>query len=212
MKKIFVKNGILSLILFVMAGCTATTNTNTSNSNAGRSMSNTTLGNAANSVGNAANSVSNTISNTVKSVTGTSDSSFVEEAATGGMSEVELGKLASTKAASPDVKKFGQMMVTDHSKANDELKALAKKKNWTLPTDLDSSSKSTLDSLKNKTGADFDKEYVSEMVDDHEKDVKAFQDKAENATDPDLKAFAAKTLPTLQKHLDAIKAIQAKMK
>ena len=103
-------------------------------------------------------------------------------------------------------------MVTDHSKANDELKALAKKKNWTLPAEPDSSTKSTLDSLKSKTGADFDKEYVSEMVDDHEKDVKAFQDKAQNATDPDLKAFAAKTLPTLQKHLDAIKAIQAKMK
>jgi putative membrane protein len=127
------------------------------------------------------------------------------------MSEVELGKLASTKAANAEVKKFGQMMVTDHSKANEELKALATKKGWTLPTESDSSHKSTLDTLKNKSGADFDKEYVEEMVDDHVTDVKAFEDKAKNATDPDLKAFAEKTLPTLRKHLDAIKAIQAKM-
>jgi putative membrane protein len=145
-------------------------------------------------------------------VTATSDTDFVEDAAIGGMSEVELGKLAATKAASADVKNFGQMMVTDHTKANDELKALATKKGWKLPTEVDSSHKSTADDLKSRTGADFDKEYVEEMVDDHETDVKAFEDKAKNATDPDLKAFAEKTLPVLRKHLDAIKAIQAKMK
>jgi len=176
-----------------------TTNANRSNANSGSTL------------GNAANSVSNTVSNAASAVTGTSDSSFVNEAAIGGMSEVELGRLASTKATNPEVKKFGQMMVTDHSKANDELKALATKKGWTLPTEPDSSHKSTLDTLKSKNGADFDKEYVEEMVDDHETDVKAFEDKAKNATDPDLKAFAEKTLPTLRKHLDAIKAIQAKM-
>jgi len=169
------------------------------------------MGNAANSFGNAYNSAANALSNAASSVTGSSDSSFVNEAAIGGMSEVDLGKLASTKAANAEVKKFGQMMVTDHSKANDELKALATKKGWTLPTEPDSSHKSTLDTLKSKNGADFDKEYVEEMVDDHETDVKAFEDKAKNATDPDLKAFAEKTLPTLRKHLDAIKAIQAKM-
>jgi putative membrane protein len=170
------------------------------------------MGNAANTLGNGYNSAVNTISNTASSVTGSSDSSFVDEAATGGMAEVELGKLASTKGANPEVKEFGQMMVTDHSKANDELKALAAKKGWKLPTDLDSSHKATLDSMRNKVGADFDKDYVQDMVDDHEKDVKAFEDKAKNATDPDLKTFAEKTLPTLRKHLEAIQAIQAKMK
>ena len=170
-----------------------------------------TLGNAANTVGGAYNSAANAISNAASSVTGTSDSAFVNEAAIGGMAEVELGKLASTKAANAEVKKFGQLMSTDHAKIDEELKALAKKKNWTLPTELDSSHKSTIDSLKSKSGADFDADYVDEMLDDHEADVKAFQDKAKNATDPDLKAFAEKTLPTLQKHLDAIKAIQAKM-
>jgi putative membrane protein len=135
----------------------------------------------------------------------------VNDAAIGGMAEVELGKLASTKATNAEVKKFGQMMVTDHSAANNELKALAAKKGWKLPTDLDSSHKSTLDELKGESGSNFDKEYVEEMVDDHEEDVKAFENKANNATDPDLKAFAQKTLPVLRKHLDAIKAIQQKM-
>jgi putative membrane protein len=176
-----------------------TANTNHSNANSGSTL------------GNAANSVANTMSNAASSVTGTSDSSFVNEAAVGGMAEVELGKLAASKATSADVKKFGQMMVTDHTAANNELKTLAAKKNWTLPTDLDSSHKSTMDELKGLSGAEFDKEYVEEMVDDHEKDVSAFEDKAKNATDPDLKAFAEKTLPVLRKHLDAIKAIQAKM-
>lgn len=167
--------------------------------------------NAANTLGNAANTVANTVSNAAGSVTGTSDEDFVEDAALGGMAEVELGRLASTKAANAEVKSFGQMMVTDHSKANDELKALAAKKGWQLPTALDSSHRATLDDLRNRVGADFDREYVEEMVEDHETDVKAFEDKANSATDPDLKAFAAKTLPTLRKHLEAIRAIQAKM-
>jgi putative membrane protein len=170
-----------------------------------------TLGNAGNTLANAANTVANTVSNTASSVTGSTDADFVEDAAIGGMAEVELGKLASTKATNAEVKKFGQMMVTDHTAANNELKALAAKKGWKLPTDLDSSHKSMLDELKGESGANFDEEYVDEMVDDHETDVKAFEDKAKNATDPDLKAFAEKTLPVLRKHLDAIKAIQAKM-
>ena len=194
--------------LAISCGSTSV-NVNTSNM-ANRASS--TMGNAANTMGNMANTAANTISNTANSMTATSDADFVEDAAVGGMSEVELGKMASTKAASADVKNFGQMMVTDHTKANDELKALATKKGWTLPAAVDSSHKSTADDLRNRVGADFDKAYVEEMVDDHETDVKAFEDKAKNATDPDLKAFAEKTLPTLRKHLDAIKAIQAKMK
>jgi putative membrane protein len=198
MTKFFSYTGLISLLIF--AGCSTTMNVNTSS-----------LGNAANTVGNTANRVANTISNAASSVTATSDNDFMKEAAIGGMSEVELGRLASTKATDPEIKKFGQMMVTDHSKAGAELKALAAKKNVQLPAELDSTHKSMLDNLKNKSGADFDKEYVSEMVDDHETDLKAFQEKARNATDPDVKAFAEKVVPVIQKHLDAIKAIQAKM-
>jgi len=202
----------LAAFAVIAMNCSTSTNVNV-NSSTNRAGSNgSTMGNAANTLGNGYNSAVNTVSNTASSVTGSSDSSFVDEAATGGMAEVELGKLASTKGANPEVKKFGQMMVTDHSKANDELKALAAKKGWKLPTDLDSSHKATLDSMRSKVGTDFDKDYVQDMVDDHEKDVKAFEDKAKNATDPDLKTFAEKTLPTLRKHLEAIQAIQAKMK
>jgi putative membrane protein len=139
------------------------------------------------------------------------DADFMAEAAQGGMAEVEMGKLAGTKAQNPEVKKFGAMMVTDHGKAGDELKALAAKKGVTLPADI-GSHKSTLDKLNGLSGAGFDKEYIEEMVDDHEADVKAFKDASENAKDPDVKAFAAKVLPVVQKHLDEIKAIQAKMK
>jgi putative membrane protein len=139
------------------------------------------------------------------------DADFMAAAARGGMAEVEMGKLAGTKAQNPEVKKFGAMMVTDHGKAGDELKTLAAKKGVTLPADI-GSHKSTYDKLNGLSGADFDKAYVDEMVDDHEADVEEFKDQAQNAKDPDVKAFAAKVLPVIQKHLDAIKAIQAKMK
>jgi len=152
----------------------------------------------------------NSANSTTTSTAGSGD--FWSEAAVGGMAEVELGKLASQKAKNADVKKFAQMMVTDHSKANDELKSVAQKKNISLPTALDSSHKSDLDELQSESADNFDKEYVDMMVEDHEKDVAFFQRQADTGTDPDAKAFAAKTLPVLKKHLDAIKAIQAKMK
>jgi Predicted outer membrane protein len=126
------------------------------------------------------------------------------------MFEVKMGQLAAKNAKDPEVKKFGQMMVSDHGKAGDELKALAAKKNYQLPTDI-GSHQSTYDKLSKLTGADFDKEYVDEMVSDHESDLKDFQRQADNGSDPDVKAFAAKVVPVIQKHLDAIKAIQAKM-
>lgn len=190
---------IISAIL--LGGCGGTVSVNNGNrvnSNANNSNGST--------IGNAANSISNAVS----SITTASPQSFMSDAAQGGMAEVELGKLAAQKAKDPEVKKFGQMMVDDHSKANTELKDLAKTKNITLPADL-GSHQSTLDKLKGLSGADFDKEYVEEMVDDHETDVSAFEKQANSGSDPEVKAFAAKTLPTLKKHLEAIKAIQAKM-
>jgi putative membrane protein len=137
---------------------------------------------------------------------------FYSHVAIGGMAEVELGRMASTKAANADVKKFAEMMVTDHSKANEELKALATKKNITLPTSLDSMHQATMQKLQGMSGADFDRAYVDEMVKDHEEDVQMFEKKSGDDSDPDAKAFAAKTLPTLRKHLDSIKQIQSKMK
>ncbi|PJJ83262.1 DUF4142 domain-containing protein [Mucilaginibacter auburnensis] len=140
------------------------------------------------------------------------DSKFVVDAANGGMTEVELGKLAQQKATNAKVKEFASMMVMDHSKANEELMALAKAKNITLPDSVSSESKSMMKSLSEKTGADFDKAYVNEMVDDHKKDVSKFESASKNLKDPELKAFVDKTLPVLKGHLDKITAIKDGMK
>lgn len=140
------------------------------------------------------------------------DAKFAVAAANGGMAEVELGTLAQQKAANQKVKDFGGMMVSDHSKANDEMKALAKSKGITLPDSIDSKEQKVKNDLSAKTGADFDKAYVNNMIDDHKEDIKEFEDAAKNLKDPDLKAFAVKTLPTLKMHLDAIQKIHDSMK
>ena len=141
----------------------------------------------------------------------TSDKKFTLEAASGGLTEVALGKLAIQKAVSAKVKDFGQMMVTDHSAANDKLMALAKSKNISLPATPNADDQKTIDELSTKSGADFDKAYVDDMVTDHKKDISKFEDASKNCKDADLKAFATNTLPTLQKHLNAINAIKSSM-
>ena len=99
------------------------------------------------------------------------------------------------------MRNFGMQMVQDHTKANTELKAVATRKNITVSSEMSSSQKSTIEKLSKLSGAEFDKEYMSNMVKDHEADVKEFQTQANKGNDPEVKAFAAKTLPTLQKHL-----------
>lgn len=192
----------------VFQGCSGAGNT-VVNVNTGRAAN--TASNTANAVANAAVNAANTVANAVTGVGTDPAEDFLADAAQGGMAEVELGKLAAQKAGNPEVKKFGQMMVTDHSKANAEVKALAGKKNISLPTDL-GSHKSDIDKMSKLSGADFDRQYVDDMVADHETDVAEFEKQAMSAKDPDVKAFAAKTLPTLKRHLETIKAIQAKMK
>lgn len=140
------------------------------------------------------------------------DGDFMLEAASGGLMEVELGKYASTNAASARVKQFGRMMVTDHTKANTKLKAIAGKKDVTLPTAPTGEQQTHVTDLTAKKGADFDKDYVDMMVEDHKEDVSKFEDEAKNGKDPEVKAFASATLPVLQKHLKSIQAIQAIMK
>lgn len=137
------------------------------------------------------------------------DRTFMMEAAAGGMAEVELGRLAAMKGHSAAVKAFGQRMVRDHSKANSELMLLAKRKGVTLPSEPSEEQKAGKEKLSNLSGADFDREYMSMMVDDHNKDVKAFADKAANAADRDLKRFVVKTLPTLKMHQSLANKIKA---
>jgi putative membrane protein len=129
------------------------------------------------------------------------DAAFAREAAIGGMAEVELGNLAKEKAASNDVKQFGDRMVTDHSKANDELKQWAQQKSVTLPAKLDAKHQALRDKLSKLSGDAFDKAYMREMVSDHQHDVAAFRRESTSGKDSDLKAWAGKTLPTLQEHM-----------
>lgn len=129
------------------------------------------------------------------------DQQFVHKAAMGGMAEVELGNLAQQKAASDQVKQFASRMVEDHGKANDELKQIASSKSIDLPTALDKKHRGDVDKLAKLSGAQFDRAYMSHMVDDHKKDVSDFKKEASSGKDSDVKAFASKTLPTLEEHL-----------
>jgi len=133
------------------------------------------------------------------------DKMFITKAAEGGLAEVELGRTATEKASNQKVKDFGQRMVTDHSKANEELKALAQKKGVTLPDSPDAKSKAMATKMSAMSGAAFDRAYMKDMVSDHEKDVAEFQKEANNGADPDVKNWAATTLPTLQEHLKMAK-------
>lgn len=138
----------------------------------------------------------------LKSAPMAADQEFATKAATGGMLEVKLGELASSKGNNPAVKEFGQRMVKDHSHANDELKSIAPQANVTLPTGLSESEQATYDQLSKLSGADFDKAYANDMVSDHEHDVAAFKQEATMGQNETLKSFAMKTLPTLQSHLN----------
>lgn len=135
------------------------------------------------------------------------DSEFAIMAASGGMMEVELGRMAQEKAANPAVKQFGAMMVAEHTKANEELKAIAAKRNITLPTTLGEKHQKHVDELSKLSGKEFDDKYLDLMVEDHEEDVEQFQKAAAEAKDTDMRAFAAKTLPNLQKHLEKVTAL-----
>jgi putative membrane protein len=132
----------------------------------------------------------------------------MKEAASAGMMEVELGRVAATRAANPRVKEFGQRMVDDHSKADDKLKQIASSKGVALPTELDKSTQREFDKLSKLSGADFDREYMKHMVSDHKKDISDFKSEANKAKDADLKQFASSTLPTLQEHLNLANAAE----
>jgi len=195
------------VILAAIFLATSCTNARESSSNTGRDRSSlaTPISNST-----AVPAGSNT-SNSNYANTGEKEDDFWTTAADGGMAEVEMAKLAVQKAQNAEVKKFAQMMIADHTKANTELKSIAAKQKIELPKEIGPRNRSTIDELNRLSGADFDNEYVQAMVDDHETDVQLFEDQSKSDDDQAAKAFAAKTLPTLQKHLQAIKAIEAKM-
>jgi putative membrane protein len=140
------------------------------------------------------------------------DTDFAVEAADGGMLEVQLGTFAAANAASADVKKFGQMMVDDHTKANDELKTLANQKGIALPATLSDKHQKKYDDLVSKKGADFDEEYMEFMVKDHEEDIDAFEKEANDGNDAELKSWASEKVATLRHHLDMAKSTRDAVK
>ena len=139
-----------------------------------------------------------------------SDRNFIVKAAEGGKEEVELGRLAQSKASNEAIKRFAQRMVEDHGNANKELMELAANKGVKLD-DKAPKKHSMMDRLSRLQGADFDREYVKEMVKDHKKDVAEFRRMHSGAVDPNLKAWIDKTLPTLEDHLKTIEGIRSQI-
>ncbi|MCR6639170.1 MAG: DUF4142 domain-containing protein [Sporocytophaga sp.] len=136
---------------------------------------------------------------------------FVEKAAKGGMAEVEMGKLAVKNAKDKEVKNFAQMMVDDHTKANNELKKIATKQNITVPTSIGEENNMMLNDLKKKTGAEFDKAYIKHMVDGHKKMLDLFEKASTELKDTELKNYAATNVKTIQMHYDKATALESKL-
>jgi putative membrane protein len=140
------------------------------------------------------------------------DRKFVKDAAEGSMVEVELGKLAQEKGSNDAVKEFGKRMVDDHSKANEDLKQAAAKANIQVPAELPKKAKKVQDKLSKLSGAEFDRVYAKMMLSDHKDDVKSFEKESKAGQAPEVKNFAAKTLPTLQEHLKMAEQLEASTK
>lgn len=136
-------------------------------------------------------------------------SHFAREAASGGMSEVELGRLAVERATNPAVKAFGQRMVDDHSKANVELQAIASHAGIALPGQVEAREKQTYTRLAALSGAAFDRAYIDDMVKDHKADIALFEKASRASGDSPIKKFAADKLPALREHLKMAEEAQA---
>jgi putative membrane protein len=136
------------------------------------------------------------------------DSQYIVDIASINLAEIELGKLAQTKSTNPEVKKFGKMMVDDHTKLASEVSALAKTKNYTLPTSLTEEGQEEYNKLNEKTGVDFDKKFADMMVDGHQKAIDKVKKTAEKATDQDVKLWASNNVAGLTAHLEHAKLLK----
>lgn len=136
------------------------------------------------------------------------DSEFLVDQAEINLAEIELGKLAQTKGTNPEVKKFGKMMVDDHTKAASEVSALAKTKNFTLPTTLTEEGQEEYNKLNEKSGVDFDKKFADMMIDGHEKAINKLKKASEDAKDPDVKTWASNNIAGLTAHLEHAKMLK----
>ena len=134
---------------------------------------------------------------------------FVGDLARGNMAEISLSQMALQRSQNESVKQFAQMMVTDHTAAGTELQTLATSKNITLPTAIDQKHQSAMTKLGGESGTNFDRDYMKQMVSDHEKTLNLLQKQADKGTDADIKAFAAKMVPIVQGHLTAARNLSA---
>ena len=139
------------------------------------------------------------------------DREFVNKAATGNLAEIELGRVAAQRGARPSVRSFGERIVTDHGRSSTELASLARGKGIEVPTALEPSQQAVRDRLSALSGNDFDRAYMSEMVRDHTEDIALFERAAEISTDPDLKAWAAQSLPMLREHLALARQVNSEV-
>lgn len=130
---------------------------------------------------------------------GADPATFVKKAGEGGLAEVALSKAAKATSQDPKIKEFADQMLRDHGKANDELKSMAQSKGLPVPTTLDAEHQAALQKLSHLKGSEFDTAYAKQMQMDHEKTIALFRG-AEQSKDPNLAAFAKKTLPTLTEH------------
>ncbi|MFN2452794.1 MAG: DUF4142 domain-containing protein [Pyrinomonadaceae bacterium] len=185
---------LISLILSVCAFACAPSGGTNDNGTAEKEKSHTATGADHEKTGNAE-------SKQGTAMLSDADKEFMTEAASGGMLEVELGRLATQRGESAVVKQFGQHMIDDHTRANNELMQVASSKGIALSKELKDEHKKTVERLSKLSNEQFDRAYANDMVEDHVKDVADFQKQAEQGADKDVKAFAAKTLPTLQEHL-----------
>ena len=141
-----------------------------------------------------------------------STNEFASKATIGGMTEVEMGKLAESNGGNADVKEYGKMLQKDHAAANNDLRSIADAEKITLPTAIDEKHSDNIKDMSSKKGADFDKAFIPMMIEDHENDIAEFKEAATSNPSQKIKDFASKALPTLQKHLDKAKMIKSKMK
>ena len=139
------------------------------------------------------------------------DADFMVKAASGGMLEVELGKLARSNGGRKGVKDFGAMMVEDHGKGGETLRALAAGKKIVLPAAVSNDQQKERDDLMKKQGSEFDRSYITLMVKDHKEDIDEFEKAAKNANDPEIRAFAQNALPMLHHHLDSAQSLDKKI-
>lgn len=212
MKKLSLASIIAAALLFSACNGNSNSSTTTSDStNNSTTSSNDTNANKMNSSDTTGKMSMDTSKNNNNATVDKDAIKFAQEAAEGGMMEVQLGQIAQKNSSTQSIQDFGKMMVDDHSALNDKLKDLASKKNVSLPSALTDDQQKKVDKLSKETGKDFDKDYVSMMIDDHKKDISKFKSAGKDIKDADFKDFVIKALPTLQKHLDAIEAIHKKM-